>query len=1014
MVGWWSLHNSLSCPEYGVRASKQNMTRTRQGVVYHKPKTWQPLQNQDEAVKMQDFSLSGARLDRAHVYLAQTAYGVYNLRDCCEESLRMSSIRDTDQLFRLFKDFTRQLNRRPDVAQRLSQPPLVLGFHLRDLATDLVLDWRSIPLRGQVGQPDLPLNLEVWTTSDAFHQLWLGQLSLAQVIAQGRAEGDLALVPVLDDRLRVVHPIYLDTARRLGLAPKASNAPPARLGKWWARVSTLVGAVSDAAGTLATRSRPGVPAAPPLLPPPSDDQLSATASMTTPSTTSDVTAPAQALATEPPTDKPPTDQPSPTQSPPTPKKRAPRSRTPAVSDTSALEKLNKRLIPTVEGDAPPRRIERLDQALPTDEGPLRLEMLRRMALLRAVETRLAAELQAGRLPVADLPLSEGQEGVAVGACFALRPTDNLVTTHRGLSHFLARGSDPTAVIAEVYGRQGGLCQGKGGPYNLSDTRVGALATSIIGAGTALAVGWGLAAQLRQVDQVTVCFVGEGAMDRGLVHEALTLASERRLPVVFIVVNDQAEGEPVEDDNRRLTRIAQRAVAYDLGNATVDGADVWAVYRSVRAAVRLARSGRGPTLIEARVPRLAGLSDEARAARDPFVRYYNQLVEAKTLAPSDAREIAQAAQLQVDRILERVQSMPAPAVETLTTYVYGPEPAALYRPQPPRLGGREMTLAQAVQAALATSLEADPAVYLIGPSVAEAGPFRTTAGLRERFGADRVIQAPFSPSVLVGSAVAAAAAGLRPVVDLVVADFLALAADPIINHAAKLRYMTGGQYRVPLVIRVGSGPAQGYGPQLSQSLEAWLASIPGLIIAVPSAPNEAKGLLRTAIRSNNPVLFFEPKALYHGSGLVPEDDYFIPFGVADIKRTGNDCTVVAIGAAVQEALAAAETLAQAGIGVEVIDPRTLVPFDWATVLGSAARTGRLGIVEEAPLTLGWGAEVVAQAATHLFHHLRAPVERVTASATPLPYSPTLAAAALAGEPHIVAAVRRVMGDGQSAR
>ncbi|MCW5850552.1 MAG: hypothetical protein KIT87_10790 [Anaerolineae bacterium] len=930
----------------------------------------------------------------------------------------MSAIRNTDQLFRLFKDFTRQLNRRPAVAQRLSQPPLVLGFHLRDLATALVLDWRTVPLRGQIGQPDLSLNLEVWTTSDAFHQLWLGQLSLAQLIARGRATGDLSLAPGLEDRLREAQPIYLDSARRLGLAPNASTQSPAGVGQWRARVSSLVDAISGAATTLATRSRPGSANSPALLPAPADDQRSATASMTT-TPTPDLTVPAQAPVTEPQTTPPVTTElttnpPPPTEPAAPPKKRGARSRPPAASDAPTFEKLSKRLIPTVEGDAPPRRVERLDQALPTEESPLRLEMLRRMALLRAVETRLAAELQAGRLPVTDLLLSEGQEGVAVGACFALRPTDNLVTTHRGLSHFLARGSDPTAVIAEVYGRQGGLCQGKGGPYNLSDTRVGALATSIIGAATALAVGWGLAAQLRHLDQVTVCFLGEGAMDRGLVHEALTLASERRLPVVFIVVNDQAEGAPAEDDNRRLSRIAQRAVAYDIGNATVDGADVWAVYRSVRAAVRLARSGRGPTLIEARAPRLAGLSDEARVAADPFIRYYNQLVEAKTLAPSDAREIAQAAQLQVDRILERVQAMPAPAQETLTTHVYGPEPAALYRAQPPRLGGREMTLAQAVQEALATAIEADPAVYLIGPSVAEAGPFRTTAGLRERFGVDRVIQAPFSPSVLVGSAVAAAAAGLRPVVDLVVADFLALAADPIINHAAKLRYMTAGQYRVPLVIRVGSGPAQGYGPQLSQSLEAWLASIPGLIIAVPSAPNEAKGLLRTAIRSNNPVLFFEPKALYHGSGLVPEDDYFIPFGVADVKRSGNDCTVVAVGAAVQEALAAAETLAQAGIGVEVIDPRTLVPFDWATVFGSAARTGRLVIVEEAPLTLGWGAEVAAQAATHLFHYLRAPVERVAASSTPLPYSPTLAAAALAGEPHIVAAVRRVMGDGKATR
>jgi pyruvate/2-oxoglutarate/acetoin dehydrogenase E1 component len=196
--------------------------------------------------------------------------------------------------------------------------------------------------------------------------------------------------------------------------------------------------------------------------------------------------------------------------------------------------------------------------------------------------------------------------------------------------------------------------------------------------------------------------------------------------------------------------------------------------------------------------------------------------------------------------------------------------------------------------------------------------------------------------------------------------------------------------------------------LAQSLEAWLASIPGLIVAVPSGPNEAKGLLRTAVRSNNPVLFFEPKVLYPVAGPVPQDDYFIPFGIADVKRSGNDCTVVAVGVALHEAMQAAETLAEQGISVEIIDPRTLVPFDWATVFGSAARTGRLVIVEEAALTLGWGAEVAAQAAAHLFHHLRAPVERVTALNVPLPYSPVLAKAALAGEAQIVAAVKRTMG------
>lgn len=676
---------------------------------------------------------------------------------------------------------------------------------------------------------------------------------------------------------------------------------------------------------------------------------------------------------------------------------------------AAVESLGRRMIPVVEGDAARRKVERLDQTLPTDEAALRLEMLRRMTLIRAVESRLAEEMGARRLPAAELALSDGQEGVAVAAAFALRPEDNLVTTHRSIGPFLARGSDLAALVAEVYGRAAGLNGGKGGPQNLSDVRVGALATAIVGASPVLALGFALAARLQKTEQVTLCLLGEGASNQGMFHEALNLAAVRGLPVVFVITNNgTADATPAEETSR-LSNLAQRAVAYGMGNATVDGNDVWGVYRTLRAAVRVARNG-GPSLVEVKTPRLSSLPDTQREGKDALVRLYQGLVDSKFLSPSDAREIAAAAQLQASRAVEWAQGAPNPPAEALTTFVYSPEPSALYRPTPVRVATRSLSMAAAIREAQATALRSDPSVYLIGVGLASGGRFQTVAGLIDRYGPERVIDAPISPNAIIGSAVTAAASGMRPIVDIGFGDFLTLAADPIVNQAAKLRYMTSGQYRAPLVIRVASGPAQGWGAQHSQSLEGWFAAIPGLLVAVPSGPYEAKGLLLTAVRSNNPVLFFEPKALYEASGPVPQDDYLVPFGVADVRRSGTDCTIVAVGAAVGEALAAAETLAADGISAEVIDPRTLMPFDWATVLESAGRTGRLVIVEEAPITLGWGAEIAAQAATYLFGLLRAPIVRVAAAPVPVPYSPSLAVTALVGADQIIAAARRLVREG----
>lgn len=284
----------------------------------------------------------------------------------------------------------------------------------------------------------------------------------------------------------------------------------------------------------------------------------------------------------------------------------------------------------------------------------------------------------------------------------------------------------------------------------------------------------------------------------------------------------------------------------------------------------------------------------------------------------------------------------------------------------------------------------------------------TTGLAEEF-TGRVLDTPISEYAIVGAAVGAAMCGMRPVAEILFSDFLTTCMDPLVNQAAKLRYMSGGQYALPLVVRTPGGAGLGMAAQHSQSLEALLTGIPGLIVIAPSTPLDAKGLLKAAIRSNNPVLFFENKLLYLQTGKIPEGEYLIPIGVADVKRTGHDVTVVAIGSMVSLALSVAEGLAQEGIEVEVIDPRTLVPLDVNAILRSVQKTGRLVTVEEGALHHGFGAEIAARVAEVAPQWLKAPVQRVAAVDIPIPYARNLERAAVPDEERLRRAIYRAVGE-----
>jgi len=323
--------------------------------------------------------------------------------------------------------------------------------------------------------------------------------------------------------------------------------------------------------------------------------------------------------------------------------------------------------------------------------------------------------------------------------------------------------------------------------------------------------------------------------------------------------------------------------------------------------------------------------------------------------------------------------------------------------------RTLTFAGALNEALKQEMRRDPNIYVAGEDVGVyGGIFGVTAGLLEEFGEERVRDTPITESAIIGSAVGAAAGGLRPVVELMFIDFIGVALDQLYNQAAKMKYMFGGKARLPLVMRTTCGAGMRAAAQHSQCLEAWFMHVPGLKVAVPSTPYDAKGLLITAIRDDNPVVFIEHKMLYGIEGEVPEEPYAIPFGQADVKREGTDVTVVATMAMVHKALSAADKLAAEGISPEVVDPRTLYPLDMETIINSVKKTHRLVVVHEEVKFAGSGAEIAAAVAEEAFDYLDAPIKRVAAPFTPVPFSPVLEDAFIPSEEDIIAAVKEVVG------
>ncbi len=639
-----------------------------------------------------------------------------------------------------------------------------------------------------------------------------------------------------------------------------------------------------------------------------------------------------------------------------------------------------------------------------------------MVRIRRFEERVVELFQAG-LVKGTAHSYAGEEAIAVGACAHLRQDDYVASYHRGHGHCIAKGARTDRMMAELMGRATGYCQGLGGSMHVADMERNILgANGIVGAAMPLSVGAGLAIKLRGGDQVVIAFFGDGANNQGIFHESLNLAAVWRLPVLFVCENNQYALSTSYRNTTAVASVATRAAAYDIPGVRIDGNDVLAVHAAVGEAVERARRGDGPSLIEAMTWRWgqhsmrANLRDPrsdadmaAWIARDPIPQFAGVLTARELFTGAELEALDGAARDELESAVAFAEGSPEPEPAILEGAVYAPHAAHV---EPLEHGSRELTFAQALNEAMAQEMERDPTVFLMGEDVADTGGiFQVSKGLLERFGRERVRDTPISEATFCGAGVGAAIAGMRPIVEVQIFDFVTLMMDMLVNQAAKFRYMLGGRPTVPLVVRGPQGGGIRLAAQHSQSLEAWFAHVPGLVVVAPASAYDAKGLLIAAIRDDNPVIFLEHKLLYLGQAEpVPETPYAIPLGKARVRRPGTDVTIVATQMMVQQALQAATRLEADGLSAEVIDPRTLKPLDLDTIVASVKRTNRLVVVHEGWKFGGFGGEIAASVMEAAFDWLDAPVARVGALDVPMPFNDRLERAVIPSAERIVAAVK----------
>jgi len=649
-----------------------------------------------------------------------------------------------------------------------------------------------------------------------------------------------------------------------------------------------------------------------------------------------------------------------------------------------------------------------------------LVLLRNMIRVRLFEEK-CAELYTQEKIRGFLHLYDGEEAIATGVIPVLEPEDRIVATYREHGHALVRGVPMATILAEMYGKAEGCSAGRGGSMHLFDAATNFYGgNAIVGGGLPLACGLALADRMQDDANITACFFGEGAVAEGEFHEAMNLAELWDLPVLFVCENNgYAMGSALARTEAQAD-IRHKAESYGIEAHVVDGMDVVAVEVAARKATdRIRETGR-PVFLECRTYRFRAHSMfDAQLYREkaeveewrqkgPIVRFQGWLLENGLVHDSDVSEIEQSVRVEIAEAVEFAEAGTWEPVEDLTKHVLGVQPDP---PTPAQPSGRtvEMTYREAMRQAIRDAMTRDPRVFLMGEDVgAYGGCYAVSKGLMDEFGEDRIRDTPLSESGFTGSGIGAAAAGMRPIVELMTVNFSLLALDQIMNTAATIRHMSGGQFSVPVVIRMATGAGKQLAAQHSHSLEGWYAHIPGLKVLAPATVADARGMLWTALQDPDPVLIFENVMLYNRTEQIDAEAGPVDISKAAVRREGTDISLITYGGSLYKVLAAADDLAAAGINAEVIDLRSLRPLDDATVMASLGKTRRALIVDEGWRSGSISAEISARIMEQAFWSLDAPIGRVCAEEVPIPYPKHLEDASIPQTPGIVEAVKTMMG------
>ncbi|HTK81450.1 MAG TPA: thiamine pyrophosphate-dependent enzyme [Bacteroidota bacterium] len=623
----------------------------------------------------------------------------------------------------------------------------------------------------------------------------------------------------------------------------------------------------------------------------------------------------------------------------------------------------------------------------------------------------------------------GHEAAQVATAFAMKPGyDWAYPYYRDLPFSLGFGYTIEEVFLEALHRAKGPSSGGFAmPFHWGHKKWRIISqSSPTGTQYLEAVGTAMGSVKEGNDEVTYVSSGEGSTSEGEFHEAINWAAREKLPVIFLIQDNKYAISVTKREQTSAKSVYHLTSGYEgLHRYEVDGCDFMASYETAVDAVKKARKGEGPSLILAHTVRLLphSSSDDQRKYRsetdlakdrekDPIPRFEKYLLDQKVLTPSSLKSLQQEVLDRIDKAAETAEAEPQQDPENLLTYVYSPNeavPKAGFTEPEPK--GGKIVMVDAINHAMAEEMERNPKMLVYGEDCGgdKGGVFTATKGLTKKFGWERVFNSPLAEASIIGTAFGLALRGFKPCVEIQFGDYVWPAFMQLRDEVAMLRFRSNNQWSCPMVVRVAVGGYIHGGLYHSQSIDGFFTHIPGLRVVMPSNAADAKGLLKTACRSDDPVIFCEHKGLYRASFATtpePDADYCLPFGVAKVVREGSDISIITWGMMVQRSMEAARKLEDGGTSVEVIDLRTLNPLDVDSILASVKKTGKVVIVHEDTLTGGFGAEIAAIISSEAFMNLDAPVKRVAAKDAPVPYGPTLENVMLPQTADIVAALQQL--------